>query len=135
MPATVTSTNEFTSATNFTKLGCIMGTFGITADAGTITPNITLTGTNRYATFTSTGITAYGDGYVAKGNLTFHGATVPVSIIFKYITPYVNTSVTPNKTYIGFEGKLVMNAKTDFAISSSSVGDVVLIYITVNLFK
>lgn len=134
-PTTITSTNEFAPGTKFTKLGCIMGTFGITADAGTTTPNITLTGTNRYATFTSTSISTYGDGYVAKGNLAFHGATVPVAIIFKYITPYVNTSVTPNKTYIGFEGKMVMNAKTDFGVSSTSVGDVVLVYMTVNLFK
>jgi polyisoprenoid-binding protein YceI len=135
MPATVTATNEFTSGTKFTKLGCIMGTFGITADVGTTTPNITLTGTNRYATFTSTSISTYGDGYVAKGNLAFNTKTVPVAVIFKYINPYVNTSVTPNKTYIGFEGKMVMNAKNDFAISSSSVGDTVIIYITVNLFK
>lgn len=135
MPSTVTSTNEFTPGTLFSKLGCIMGTFGITADAGTTTPNITLTGTNRYATFTSTSIAAYGDGYVAKGNLAFHGATVPVSLIFKYINPYVNTSVTPNKTYLGFEGKMVLNAQSDFGITSSSVGSVVTVYITVNLYK
>ncbi|GHN00529.1 hypothetical protein WSM22_20180 [Cytophagales bacterium WSM2-2] len=134
-PTTITATNEFTPNTKFTKLGCIMGTFGITADASTTTPNITLTNANRYATFTSTSISKYGDGYVAKGNLAFHGATVPVSMIFHSITPYVNTAVTPSKTYLGFEGKMTLNSKTDFAVSSSSVGDAVIVYITVNLYQ
>lgn len=135
LPATVTSTNEFKPGTVFSKLGCIMGTFGITADAGTVTPNITLTGSNRYATFTSTTITAYGDGYVANGTLAFHGVTMPVSMIFHYLPSFVDTSVTPNKTYQGFEGKITIKALTDFGISSTSVGDLVTIYTTVNLYQ
>jgi len=135
LPTTVTSTNEFTPGTLFTKLGCIMGTFGITADAGTVTPNITLSGDNRYATFTSTSIKAYGDGYVANGTLAFHGFTKSVSMIFHYLPSYVDTSVTPNKTYQGFEGKITIKALTDFGISSTSVGDLVTIYTTVNLYK
>jgi polyisoprenoid-binding protein YceI len=134
-PTTITSTNEFAPGTFFTKLGCIMGTFGITADAGTVTPNITLSSDKRYATFTSTSIKAYGDGYVANGTLTFHGFTKSVSMIFHYLPSYVDTSVTPNKTYQGFEGKISIKALTDFGISSTSVGDLVTIYTTVNLYK
>jgi len=135
LPTTVTSTNEFAPGTLFSKLGCIMGTFGITADVGTVTPNITLTGSSRYATFTSTSIKTYGDGYVANGTLAFHGFTKTVSMIFHYLPSYVDTSVTPNKTYQGFEGKISIKALTDFGISSTSVGDLVTIYTTVNLYK
>jgi polyisoprenoid-binding protein YceI len=135
LPTTVTSTNEFTPGTKFTKLGCIMGTFGIVADSAAGYKHTTLSGSNRYATFTSTSIIPYGNGYIAKGNLSFHGASVAANLMFNYITPWVNTSVTPNKTYLGFEGKLSINAKTDFGVSSTSVGDAVTIYITVNLNK
>lgn len=125
----------FQPATQFTGLGCIPGTFGITADPASSPITIT-SDPDRYATFTSASIEKYGDGYLAKGNLIFNGKTVAVGLIFKYIAPFTDTSVTPNKKYVSFEGKLEMNAKTDFAINSSSVGDAaVIIYITVNLNK
>jgi polyisoprenoid-binding protein YceI len=125
----------FQTGSTFTSLGCIAGTFGITADPAS-SPMTLSTDVDRYATFTSTSIESYGDGYLAKGNLAFHGVTLPVGMIFKYIIPFTDTGVTPNRKYVSFEGKITIKAKADFAITSSSVGDaLVSIYITVNLNK
>jgi polyisoprenoid-binding protein YceI len=108
------------------KMGCIAGTFGITAD-GTL-PS-TITSAARYAKFTSTSIAAFGDGYVAKGNLVFHGETKPIELWFKTVEPWNNGAATP-VLYSGFEGRFYMS-KTDFAISSSSVGETIRIIISV----
>ncbi len=130
-----TSGATFQPATTFTSLGCIAGTFGITADPAS-SPITLTTDVDRYAKFTSTSIQTYGDGYLAKGNLVLHGVTFPVGLVFKYVTPFTDTSVTPNKKYVSFEGKMTFNGKTDFAISSSSVGEALIsVFITVNLNK
>ncbi|HCM77540.1 MAG TPA: hypothetical protein DIS90_14245 [Cytophagales bacterium] len=108
-------------------MGCIMGTFGISAD-GTL-PS-TITSTARYAKFTSTSIVAYGDGYLAKGNLVFNGVTKAVEMWFKAVTPW-NNGGTPTATlYSGFEGRFFMG-KTDFNIGSSSVGENIRIQVSI----
>lgn len=107
----------------FTQLGCIMGTFGITA-SGTLPT--TITDTDRYATFTSTSIIAYGDGYLAKGNIAFNAVTKPAEIWFKAMTPYVSGTTT----YSGFEGRFYMG-KADFNISSGSVADIIRMQISI----
>lgn len=133
----VTSGATFQPLTTFVKgkLGCISGTFGITADDAVADPATITNDVDRYAKFTSTSIEVYGDGYLAKGNLVFHGVTLPVGLVFKYVAPFTDTSVTPNKKYVSFEGKMTIKAKTDYLIVSSSVADLVTIYITVNLNK
>jgi polyisoprenoid-binding protein YceI len=133
--ATTAGITSFQSATTFVKgkLGCIAGTFGIAADDAAADPATVAVDVDRYAKFTSTSIEIYGDGYLAKGNLIFHGVTLPVGLMFKYLPSTIDTGVTPNKEYAGFEGKMVINAKSDFGIVSSSVADVVTIYITVNI--
>jgi polyisoprenoid-binding protein YceI len=102
----------------FDVAGCIMGTFGVTADGAFPT---TYTSADRYAKFTSSGITAYGDGYLAKGNLEFHGVTKAIEMWFKVTPTYVEPS--NNRTYSTFEGRFFMNAKADYDISSSSLND------------
>ena len=133
----VTSGATFQPGSTFVKgkLGCISGTFGIAADDAAADPATITLDVDRYAKFTSTSIETYGDGYLAKGNLIFHGVTLPVGLVFKYVAPFTDTSVTPNKKYVSFEGKITIKAKTDFAIVSSSVADLVTIYITVNCNK
>lgn len=137
LDATNTPAGVFQPASAFAKgkLGCIAGTFAIVADDATATPNVVTTDADRYATFTSTSIKVYGDGYAATGNLTFHMATVPVVLYFRPVPASVDTSVSPNKKYISFEGKMSIKAKTDFGIVSSSVADDMNIFITVNLNK
>jgi len=134
---TVNVNPSFAPNTLFTKLGCIMGTFGITAEGGTpseATPFPITDEATRYAKFTSTSIAVYGDGYLAKGNLIFHGFTVPINLTFKAVPTWLDAS--NSRTYSGFEGKFLMNAKGDFGINSSSVNDAILnIQISVVMYK
>jgi polyisoprenoid-binding protein YceI len=136
---TTTAINPlFAPTTMFTKLGCIMGTFGITGEGGETpseaTPLPITDEDARYAKFTSTSIAVYGDGYLAKGNLIFHGETVPISLMFKAVPAWLDAS--NNRTYSGFEGKFLMDAKGDFGINSSSLNDaIVRIQISIVLYK
>jgi len=124
---TVADNPTFSPTAQFTELGCIAGTFGITADNATPTegaPQPITTDPDRYAKFSSTSISKYGDGYLAKGNLVWRGFTVPVELWFKQIPAWLDAS--NNRTYSGFEGKFLMDAKGDFNIISSSVNDAIL---------
>lgn len=113
----------FAPTTMFKHLGCVMGTFGITTDNAPPTVDVPqpMTDTKRYAKFVSTSIAKLGDGYVAKGNLTFLGITKSTDIWFKIAPPWTDTS--NNRKYSGFEGRFMMNAKADFGVNSSSVND------------
>jgi polyisoprenoid-binding protein YceI len=134
---TVADNPSFNPTTLFTELGCIMGTFGITADNATPSeaePQPITADPDRYAKFTSTSIATFGDGYVAKGNLIFHGATVPIELWFKAVPAWLDAS--NNRKYSGFEGRFLMDAKNDFAITSSSVNEAILkIHISIVLYK
>ena len=124
---TVADTPSFNPLTQFTELGCIAGTFGITANNAAPTdavPQAITVDTDRYAKFASTSIAKYGDGYVAKGNLIFNGFTVPIELSFKAIPAWLDAS--NNRKYSGFEGKFLMAAKKDFGITSSNVADAIL---------
>lgn len=134
---TVADNPPFNPLTMFTELGCIAGTFGITADNATPsegTPQPITLNAKRYAKFTSTSVSKYGDGYVAKGNLVFNGVTKATELWFKMVPAWTDPS--NNRKYSGFEGKLLMKAKADFAITSSNINDaVVKIFISTVLYK
>lgn len=134
---TVADNPSFNPLTNFTELGCIAGTFGITADNATptdVAPQPITQDADRYAKFASASIEKYGNGYLAKGNLIFHGFTVPIELWFKAVPAWLDAS--NNRRYSGFEGKFLMDAKNDFGITSSSVNDAVLrIQISIVLYK
>ncbi len=125
---TVADTPPFNPLTQFTEFGCIVnGTFGVVTDSGTApsdgTPQV-ITGSTRYATFVSSSIAKYGDGYVAKGNLVFHGFTVPIEMWFKQVPAWTDPS--NNRRYTGFEGKFLMDAKTKWGITSTSLNDAIV---------
>ena len=80
----------------------------------------TFNGPERYSSFTSTSISAYGDGYLAKGNLKWLGITLPIEMWFKAIPATLDSG---GKTYYGFEGRFIMNPKADFNFTSSSLND------------
>jgi polyisoprenoid-binding protein YceI len=132
---TVADNPPFNPTTLFTEYGCIFGTFGIAA-ATTPTDAVpqTISDTDRYAQFKSTSIVKYGDGYIAKGNVVFHGFTVPVDLMFKQSAVWLDTS--NNRKYSGFEGKFTMAAKKDYGITSSSVNDALIkIQISIVVYK
>lgn len=121
---TVADNPPFNPLTQFTEYGCIINTvFGIATDDGVAptdgAPKTITTDPDRYATFVSTSIAKYGDGYVAKGNLVFHGFTVPVEMWFKQVAAWTDPS--NNRRYSGFEGKFLMDAKNKWGITSSSL--------------
>ncbi len=134
---TVSDNPVWSPTTLFTKFGCIMGSFGITADGGTPStsaPQLITTNPKRYSQFKSTSVAKLGDGFVAKGNFTFNGITKPVEIWFKVLPSWLDTS--NNRTYSGFEGRFFMNLKSDFAITNSSVNDATIkIQISVVMYK
>lgn len=127
---TVADTPPWDPNTQFTEYGCIVNsTFGLVTDSGTApsdaTPQV-ITGSTRYASFTSTSIAKLGDGFVAKGNLVFHGNSVPIEMWFKQVPCWTNTSVTPNRRYWSFEGKFLMDAKNKWAVVNSSLNDAIV---------
>ena len=134
---TVADNPAFNPLTQFTELGCTMGTFNITADNAVPTdlaPQPITLNANRYAKFGSTSIAKYGDGYVAKGNLVFRASTVPIELLFKVVPAWLD--VTNNRKYSGFEGKFLMAAKRDFGVTSSSINDALLkIQVSIVLYK
>ena len=120
---TVVDNPLFSPASMFTELGCTMGTFGITANATPTdaSPQLMTTNTKRYARFVSTSVVKLGDGYVAKGNVTFLGITKATDIWFKGVPPW--TDLSNNRRYSGFEGRFIMNAKADYGVISSNITD------------
>ena len=139
LPYTTSNTySMITPSTMFSKLGCISNTFGILADSAAGYKHTSLTSSTRLAKFVSTSISTYGDGYVALGNLTFHSVTKPVSMIFNFTQTYPTgaSGFPANKTYLGIQGKMVLNAQGDFGITSSDVGSSpVTVYVTLNVYQ
>ena len=111
--------------------GCISHTFGVVyalADTffkGYYRPtSVIVSGnlvTSAKASFVSTSVSAYGDGYVANGNLTFHGITKAVSLYFHYIKGYAVTANGKTTNYSSFSGFFDMKAKVDFGVISTHV--------------
>ncbi|MBL7851108.1 MAG: YceI family protein [Cyclobacteriaceae bacterium] len=126
---TVADSPLFSPITQFTEYGCIVNTvFGIATDDGVAptdgAPKTVTTDVDRYATFVSSSIAKYGDGYIAKGNLVFHGFTVPIEMWFKQVPAWTDPS--NNRRYTGFEGKFLMDAKNKWGITSSSLNDAIV---------
>lgn len=94
------------------KLGCIARTFGISLP----------TDATRNATFTSTTIAEYGDGYLATGPMVFNGNTKDVSMFFKFVPGFVgeNRAGAPTQ-FSSFHGTFDFAALNDFQIESGHV--------------
>ena len=112
---------------------CISGTFGVTYDA--VTGEL-VAGTD-VATWESSSIELYGDGYRATGNMTFNGNSKPVEVYFKFIPGVQGTSRSGVDTqYSSFEAKFDFAALADFGIESGNVGDAdVTVYVTAQINK
>jgi len=142
--------------------GCIANTFGVRAANGTtIDPTDTLYTIKNtdgsissyfynetasvdfeagYAKLVSKSVVAYGNGYMATCDLTFHGFTKEVKLYFHYIAgfeaPKTSSGVTSIYRYSSFNGFFVMQAKSDFNIVSGHVKSVpVTIDIAIQFIK
>ena len=95
------------------KLGCISGTFGVTA----------IDDADRYSTFTSTTITAYGDGYLATGPMVFNGVTSDVDVFFQYIPGFDGTNRSGDPVrFSSFQASFEFAALDVYGIESGHVG-------------
>jgi polyisoprenoid-binding protein YceI len=93
------------------KLGCIAGSFGVPdPEADT-----------RLATFTSTSIVAYGNGYLATGPMVFNGVSSDVQMFFQFIPGFDNAD--KGFRYSSFQGTFEFAALDVFGIESGHVGD------------
>lgn len=108
--------------------GCIQESFAVVDDLGVPTGN-------DEATFTSTSIEKYGNGYLAKGNMTFHGNTDNVNLFFTYEPGFEATNSSDVTTeYSSFKGTFEFAALDAFGIESSHVLDAtVTVYVSIQL--
>ena len=95
-------------------LGCISGYYAIDSPDDP----------DRTATFTSSSIEEYADGYVAKGTMKFAGNEGTVNLFFKFLPGFQ----APNRQqvltqYSSFEGFFDFAAKDVFGVESSHVQD------------
>ena len=114
--------DSYEASTDVWEFGCLAGTFGVSDDQGNNPPvdGNDADETTRYATFTSTSVEAYGDGYLAKGNFTVNGSTNEESFFFKYIVGYQGQNfLGQDFLFQSVEGFLVFNAEADYGMSSS----------------
>jgi len=98
------------------NLGCVHGYLGMEND----NPE----SDNRYSTFKSTSIEAYGDGYLATADFTVNGVTAPVSMFFKFVPGFEGTNRSGDPTqYSSFEGSFDFAPFQVFGIASGSIGE------------
>ncbi len=107
--------------------GCLASTFGVdfTPDDPPIQgfDGIPVEST-RYASFTSTSIETYGDGFLAKGNFTFNGQTNQETLFFRFIEGFQGTNRSGlDVRFSSFDGILEFDALDDYGIESSHLGD------------
>ena len=89
------------------------------ASATTYKKQSSIVGRTGVATFVSTSVSAYGNGYLAKGNFTFMGNTEVVDMYFTYIEGYSSAT----KEYSSFFGTFKFAALADFGVTSGHVGN------------
>ena len=108
-------------------LGCISGTFSISDPDDN----------DRTASFESSSIEAYGDGYLAKGTMSFNGTTGSINFFFKFIPGFTGEDRQGNATqFSSFEGFFDFAARDAFGIESSHVlGEDVTIRISYQVTK
>lgn len=128
--AAIDLTSIYTGQPGRDALGkCIGRTLGVELDPADTTalgdPNPSaVIGTTGMSTFTSTSCIAYGDGYLAKGDMVLNGVTKEVDLFFKYIPGFQSTNSAGVTTHFSsFEGTFDFTALDDFNIESSHILD------------
>jgi polyisoprenoid-binding protein YceI len=119
---------------------CLNGYVGVehngdTLSNGSLDPK-GIIGSSDTSRWESTGITRYGSGYKATGNLTFKGVTKPMDFFFNYL-PAVDHSADKDGTRISasLEGVASFNAKSDYGVTSTSIPDKMDLAINIILRK
>jgi polyisoprenoid-binding protein YceI len=95
--------------------------------------NFTVDPTTDSAWFSATGSVVEADHYVTKGNFTFNGVTKQVE--FKYF--FLGINQTTNSTgdvtnRAGFRGQFRFMAQSDYGVTSTSIGDEMIVTVNAN---
>lgn len=87
------------------------------------------------AKFVSTSVEKYGSGYMVKGNFTFRGVTIPISMPMSYtgISTLTNATTGKKTDRAGLFGSFDILANTVFGVNSTSINDVVTIRVDCNM--
>ena len=94
------------------------------ASATTYEKQSSVVGASGVALFEATEVLAYGNGYKAKGDFTFAGATESVDMYFTYLEGYDAENRSGDLTeYVSFYGTLKFNPLGQFGVSSGHLGD------------
>jgi len=106
---------------NWFNGGCLNGYLGATTGSHFTT---SITPEKQFATWTSTSIEHFGDGYLAHGLFTLNtGVDVPSDLYFKYLPGYIKGTAPAQTQMSSFEGKFTFNGKADCGVTSSHLGD------------
>ncbi|MFY0687921.1 MAG: YceI family protein [Cyclobacteriaceae bacterium] len=106
--------------------GCTGGTFAVldtdgntVSDGGNIPDEST-----RYATFKSSSIEAYGDGFLARGTMMVKGSSNEEVLFFRFINGFEAESRSGALTrYSSFDGQLEFDALGNYGIESGHLAD------------
>lgn len=97
--------------------GCLQTTFGTTTGMTTETANVAILKSK------SVELSKTDKGYIVKCDFTFHGVTKEVTGKLQFMGKGVSGSGATAKNVYGFSFEFQFLAKTDYAISSSSIAD------------
>jgi polyisoprenoid-binding protein YceI len=105
--------------------GCLLSTFGTNGTNTTQPENLAI------ITSKSVELSTTDKGYIIKADLTFHGVTKEISCKMRYD----GKTTSGSNEVLGFGLEFSMLAKTDFLISSTSIGDNVDVKCNANFTK
>ena len=108
--------------------GCLASTFGLLDTDGNALgdadPPVMPDESTRFATFESTSIETYGDGFRALGNFTFNGSTNEETLFFRFINGFEGQNFQGNSfRFSSFDGQIEFDALADYGVESSSLGN------------
>lgn len=123
--------------------GCIAKSLGVKfkADVDLLPEDTTALGSytasavlnnSATATFKSTSVTKFGDGYLAKGTLAFNSMSAEVDLYFHYLEGFEKVDGAETTTYSSLAGFFKIAALNDFGVSSGHVGSA-LVTLKLNL--
>jgi len=99
--------------------GCLQTTYGVNTTMTTETANVAIVKSKSVALSTTD------KGYIVKFDFTFHGVTKELTGKLTYDGMLVSGSGATAKNIYGFSFDFQFLAKTDYAIVSTSIGDLV----------
>ena len=133
--AEVVITSNLTGEPGRDRLGgCLNNSLGVihngdTLADGSLDPDGVDPASN-VASFKSNSIIREGPNYICTGNLTFHGVSKEVELVFNFLGVIDNSDAKDGSDLrAGFSGQFSFMALTDYGVESGNIGDEVTVKI------